>query len=128
MFVSQPIADWWMETAQAVREGGGDPRAYADVLAVVSERQAEVATPTCSAEDVADHLDHIRDVAGIAHVGLGSDFDGAPSFPTDLTDVACYPRLFDVLRARRWSTQDLEALAHGNVLRAFRDVADAADD
>jgi membrane dipeptidase len=126
MFVKQSIADWYLETVRIVAERGGDPRTYEDVMAVVSERSALAPIPACTAEDVADHLDHIRDVAGVAHVGIGSDFDGAPSFPIDLADVGGYPRLFEVLRERRWSRADLAAVAHGNVLRAMRHMEDAA--
>jgi membrane dipeptidase len=126
MFVKQPVADWYLETIARVEERGEDPRSYADVMAVVAERRDREPIPACTAQDVADHLDHIREVAGIDHVGLGSDFDGAPSFPTDLADVSAYPRLFEVLRDRGWSQQDVTAVAHGNVLRAMRDMEHAA--
>ena len=126
MFVKQSVADWYLATIREVEDRGGDPRAYADVMAVVAERRAVQAVPTCTAEDVADHLDHIREVAGVGHVGLGSDFDGAPSFPSDLADVAAYPRLFEVLRGRGWSAAEREGVAHGNVLRAMREMEHAA--
>lgn len=126
MFVKQSVADWYLDCVAEVGRRGGDPRGYDDVMSVVAERQSVAPVPTCTAEDVADHLDHIREVAGIDHVGIGSDFDGAPSFPTDLADVSAYPRLFEVLRARGWSAGDLEAVAHGNVLRAMRDVEAAS--
>lgn len=127
MFVKQSVADWYLECLDLVAQRGGDPRVYADVMAVVEERSAHQPVPTCTAEDVADHLDHIRQVAGVDHVGIGSDFDGAPSFPTDLADVSTYPRLLEVLRSRGWSRSDLEALSHGNVLRAMRDVESIAE-
>jgi membrane dipeptidase len=126
MFVKQAVADWYLQTVELVARRGADPRCYAEVMAVVEERRRDAPIPACTAGDVADHLDHIRDVAGVAHVGIGSDFDGAPSFPTDLADVAGYPRLFEVLRERGWSSSDLMALAHGNVLRAMRDAAAVA--
>ena len=75
---------------------------------------------------MADHLDHVRDVAGIAHVGIGGDFDGSPEMPIGLEDVSGYPRLFAALRARHWSDADLRAVAGGNVLRVLRDVEDVA--
>jgi membrane dipeptidase len=127
MFVKQSVADWYLECIDLVAQRGGDPRAYADVMAVVRKRSAQVPVPPCTAEDVADHLDHIREVAGVDHVGIGSDFDGAPSFPTDLADVRAYPRLLEVLRSRGWSGSNLEALSHGNVLRAMRAVESAAE-
>jgi membrane dipeptidase len=126
MFVKQSVADWYLDCVAEVGRRGGDPRGYADVMAVVAERASVAPVPSCTAEDVADHLDHIREVAGIDHVGLGSDFDGAPAFPTDLADVGRYPRLFEVLHSRGWSRGELRAVAHGNVLRAMRDVEAAA--
>ena len=71
---------------------------------------------------VADHVEHVRDVAGIEHVGIGGDYDGSVTFPAGLEDVSGYPRLFDELRGRGWSEEDLRTLGSGNVLRALRDM------
>ena len=54
--------------------------------------------------------------------GLGGDFDGVATVPVGLEDVSCYPALFDALRARHWSSGDLEALAYGNVSRVLHDA------
>lgn len=126
-FVKQEIADWYHSVLDVVRERGGDPRDYPTVMAVIAERTEVAPPPTCTAEDVADHIEHIREVAGVDHIGLGSDYDGAPSFPTDMPDVAGYPRLFEVLRARRWSDPELVSVAHGNLLRAMREMEAVAD-
>ncbi len=126
-FVKQEIADWYHSVLDVVRERGGDPRDYPTVMAVIAERTEVAPPPTCTAEDVADHIEHIREVAGVDHIGLGSDYDGAPSFPTDMPDVAGYPRLFEVLRARRWSDPELASVAHGNLLRAMREMEAVAD-
>ncbi len=126
-FVKQEIAVWYRSVLDVVRERGGDPRDYPTVMAVIAERTEVAPPPSCTAEDVADHIEHIREVAGVDHVGLGSDYDGAPSFPTDMPDVSGYPRLFEVLRARGWSERDLAAVAHGNLLRAMRDMESVAD-
>ena len=126
-FVKQEIADWYHSVLDVVRERGGDPRDYPTVMAVIAERTEVAPPPTCTAEDVADHIEHIREVAGVDHIGLGSDYDGAPSFPTDMPDVAGYPRLFEVLRARGWSDPELAAVAHGNLLRAMREMETVAD-
>ncbi len=72
--------------------------------------------------DVADHIDHIADLAGVDHVGIGSDFDGIESTPVGLEDVSTYPALFAELSRRGWSDEDLAKLAGENVLRAWRDA------
>ncbi len=126
-FVKQEIAEWYHSALDVVRERGGDPRDYPTVMAVIAERTEVAPPPSCTAEDVADHIEHIREVAGVDHVGLGSDYDGAPSFPTDMPDVAGYPRLFEVLRARGWSEPELASVAHGNLLRAMREMETVSD-
>lgn len=70
---------------------------------------------------VADHVEHVRDVAGVDHVGLGGDFDGAGPMPAGLEDVAGYPSLMAELRARGWAQEDLEKLGFRNVLRVLAD-------
>jgi membrane dipeptidase len=69
---------------------------------------------------VADHVDHVRRVAGVDHVGLGGDYDGNDAWPEGLGDVSGYPRLLAELVRRGWSDEDLGKLASGNVLRAMR--------
>jgi membrane dipeptidase len=76
--------------------------------------------------DVADHIDHIVKVAGIDHVGIGSDFDGITKWPVGLEDVSCYPRLTEELLKRGYSDSDIHKILGGNVLRAFRDAAKVA--
>lgn len=79
--------------------------------------------PAVAVSDVADHIDHIRQAAGVEHVGIGGDFDGTPVFPEDLRDVSRYPLLAQELRRRGWSARELRLLACENVLR----VLDATD-
>jgi membrane dipeptidase len=76
--------------------------------------------PRATVADVADHIDHVRRVAGVDHVGIGSDFDGIDRGPTGLEDVSTFPALFAELIRRGWSDADLRKLAGENVLRAFR--------
>jgi membrane dipeptidase len=71
---------------------------------------------------VADHVDHVRAVAGADHVGLGGDYDGNDSWPSGLEDVSGYPRLFAELVRRGWSDEDLGKLASGNLLRVLREA------
>ena len=76
--------------------------------------------PPATIADVADHIEHVRKVAGVDHVGIGGDFDGIETTPVGLEDVASYPRLFAELIRRGWSDADLKKLAGENVLRALR--------
>jgi membrane dipeptidase len=76
--------------------------------------------PKATIAQVADHVEHVRGVAGVDHVGLGADFDGNDSWPVGLEDVSTYPNLFAELIRRGWTEADLAKLAGGNVLRALR--------
>ena len=72
--------------------------------------------------DVADHIEHVVELAGIDHVGIGSDFDGITETPVGLEDVSTFPRVFAELSRRGWSEQDLAKLAGENVLRVMREA------
>ena len=87
--------------------------------------------PQTTMADVADHIDHVRDVAGIDHVGLGSDFDGMPSVeavPEGLEDVSKYPMLVGELVRRGYSDEDVLKVMGGNVLRVMRGAEATAGD
>jgi len=75
--------------------------------------------PTTPIARVADHIEHVRAVAGVEHVGIGGDFDGNSNWPEGLSDVSMYPNLFAELVRRGWSDHDLELLAGENVLQAM---------
>jgi membrane dipeptidase len=75
--------------------------------------------PAVGVNDVADHVQHVRDVAGVDHVGIGSDFDGIPEAPSGLDGVDKYPALFAELARRGWSDSDLAKLAGANLLRTM---------
>ena len=98
-FSSQEVADW-NRVPMAQRPSGRTP-------------------PRATLAQVADHVEHIRRVAGVDHVGIGGDFDGIEDVVVGLEDVSAYPRLFAELSRRGWSEADLKKLAGENVLRAF---------
>ena len=75
--------------------------------------------PPVTLADVADHIEHIRQVAGADHVGLGSDFDGIPETPTGLDGVDRFPALLQELARRGWSDTDLAKVAGANLLRVM---------
>jgi membrane dipeptidase len=84
--------------------------------------------PIVTVAEVADHVTHARDVAGVNHIGLGGDFDGTTELPAGLDDVSGYPRLFDELSSRGWSPTDLDKLASENMLRVLRESEKAASE
>ncbi|GAA3723569.1 dipeptidase [Streptomyces tremellae] len=90
------------------------------------EFEAASPRPVATAATVADHLDHMREVAGVDHIGIGGDFDGTAFTPSDLSDVAGYPNLLAELRARGWSRADLAKLTWQNAVRTLRGAEDAA--
>ncbi len=82
--------------------------------------EAEHPRPHATVAQVADHIDHVREVAGVEHVGLGSDFDGIDFGPDGLEDVSGYPRLLAELRRRGYSAEEIRLVAGGNLLRVLR--------
>jgi membrane dipeptidase len=78
--------------------------------------------PQASVAQLADHVDHIREIAGIDHVGVGGDYDGMPGGPAGMEDVSGYPALFVELARRGYSQADLEKIASRNMLRVMRAV------
>jgi len=106
--------------AEAARLGSlwqGQPTAVAEALA-----QWDTANPAplATAADMADHIDHVRQVAGIDHIGIGGDYDGIPTGPVGMEDVAGYPALFTELARRGYSQSDLEKIASRNMMRVLR--------
>lgn len=127
-FVSQECADHAAaERAERARLGltehdfDPDPDT-AERAALEKWRRAHPA-PTATLAQVADHVEHAREAAGVTHIGLGGDFDGVDALPEGLTDVSCYPNLLAELAQRGWSDTDLAGLTSGNILR----VLDAAE-
>jgi len=121
-FVSQAVADasapLWEEYQSRVR-GVSDLAARERIAKEVMARMPKIPV---SVSEVADHVEHVRDVAGIDHVGLGGDFDGNDAWPVGLEDVSGYPRLFEELARRGWTDEELGKLASGNILRVMREA------
>lgn len=97
----------------------GDPQAVRDGLAAWT---AANPVPQAAVADIVAHIEHVRDVAGIDHVGLGGDFDGIGSLPEGVTGVDAYPVILAALIARGWSDADIRKLAGENLLRVMRRV------
>jgi membrane dipeptidase len=94
----------------------------AEVERIMREEFAKVKAPKATLAQVADHVEHVRKVAGVDHVGLGGDYDGNDNWPVGLEDASKYPDLFAELVRRGWSDEDLKKLASGNILRAMREA------
>ena len=82
--------------------------------------------PRATVSDIADHIDRIREKAGINHIGIGSDYDGITSVPEGLEDVSKYPVLTAELLRREYSEEDILKILGGNILRLMRAVENAA--
>ena len=122
-FVSETVRAWSAarsaEDARLKSLHPGDPAA---VTAGMTAWMAGHPIPTATIADVVAHIQHVRDVAGIDHVGLGGDFDGVDALPVGLEGVDAYPRLLAALMANGWSEADIRKLAGENVLRVMRAV------
>ena len=121
-FVSADCNDWFLGLSAEVSRRGENPTNLAAVFSVMPEWEREHPSPSATLTQVADHVDHVRAIAGIEHIGIGGDYDGSDKFPTGLQDVSRYPALFAELLRRGWSEADCQALAGGNILRVLRDA------
>ena len=125
-FVSQDCSDWQGGLKAEAARRGLDPRNVAELWSIKPEWEAAHPQPQATLAQVADHVEHIRQVAGLGHVGLGGDFDGTPDVTVGLEDVSTYPALFAELLTRGWTEADCAALAGGNLLRVLRAAESAA--
>jgi membrane dipeptidase len=119
-FVSQECADWFAGLKDFTASKGLDSRSFTDIRTVEPEWTAAHPAPRATLSQVADHIEHVRSVAGIEHVGIGGDFDGTTEVTEGLEDVSTYPALLAELLRRGWSEPDCRALAGGNLLRVLR--------
>jgi membrane dipeptidase len=119
-FVSEAVrlyGDSAQTWARALRAAGADSATRADSLKAGIARG-----PKATLKQVADHIEHIRDVAGVDHVGLGSDFDGITDVPVGLEDVSKFPDLVAELLRRGWSEANVRKVVGLNALRLLRDA------
>lgn len=114
-FVSQSVATWELRLGELTTGKPADEAAR-----LRAEYARATPKPVATLKDVADHIDHVRKMAGVNHVGIGSDFWGDPDMPTGLEDASRFPYLFAELIRRGWSDADLAKLAGGNMLRVMR--------
>lgn len=119
-FVNDTVRQWTDAAGVDASAVGVDRLDYAAFTAYLKERVRRDAKPDATIDDVVRHIEHVREVAGIDHVGLGGDFDGTDTYPVGLADVAGYPALLATLADRGWSDGELRALTGGNVLRVMR--------
>lgn len=89
---------------------------------VSEEIMSRVQFPKATIAQVADHIEHIRKIAGVEHIGIGADYDGNSLWPEGLEDVSTYPNLFAELIRRGWSDADLKLLAGENILRVMAEA------
>ena len=128
-FISQACRDWAEEFTEDMKRRGFDLKNVPGRGQLKAERaawEAEHPRPRVTLAEVADHVEHVREVAGVDHVGIGGDYDGVDWLPEGLEDVSRYPALIAELLDRGWSEADCGKLASGNVLRTMRDAEAAA--
>jgi membrane dipeptidase len=128
-FVLQAAVDWTAAADENLRSHGfhhldTSPEAMKLHRAFEEARPRPIATVST----VADHLDHMREVAGVDHIGIGGDYDGTAFTPDGLDDVSGYPNLIAELITRGWSRPDLAKLTWQNAVRALRDAESVAKD
>jgi membrane dipeptidase len=122
-FLSPKVAAWQkLQDAEQGRLAKQFPADAAAVTRGVNEWTTAHPAPRATLADAADHIDHIRKVAGIDHIGIGSDFDGITMVPQGLEDVSKFPALIAELLRRGYSDDDIKKITGQNLLRVMREV------
>lgn len=128
-FILPAAIEWTLAADENMRANGlHHLDTTAAGMAVQRAFEAVRPRPLATASTVADHLDHMREVAGVDHIGIGGDYDGTAFTPADLADVAGYPNLIAELLRRGWSDADLAKLTWKNAVRVLRDAEGVARD
>ncbi|MFJ8200222.1 dipeptidase [Streptomyces sp. NPDC096152] len=128
-FVLQAAVDWTAAADENMRAHGFHHLdTTAEAMKVHRSFEERVPRPVATVSTVADHLDHMREVAGIDHLGIGGDYDGTAFTPDGLNDVSGYPNLLAELLDRGWSKADLAKLTWENAVRVLGAAEDVARD
>ena len=120
-YVSETVRLAWINLREKIAIETEDPRERTKLF--IAQRPA---LPRPTLADVADHIDHIRNLIGIDYIGLGGDYDGMPPGPVGLEDVSTYPALLIELLRRGYSDADIAKIAGRNILRVMQDVETVA--
>jgi membrane dipeptidase len=119
-FINAEVRAWALEVEAAAGQAGIDRRDLEAWEAFYDTYPG--AKPRATLSDVVAHVEHVREVAGVEHVGLGGDYDGTPAMPDGLNDVSCYPALLAALAERGWSPAELAGMTNRNVSRVLHDA------
>ncbi|MBA59705.1 MAG: membrane dipeptidase, partial [Gammaproteobacteria bacterium] len=116
-YISQRVDQAWKDIQEKAKKTPGTPEERRKFF---FEEVSSDLVPKASIKDVADHIDHVRNLIGSDFIGLGSDYDGMPGAPTGLEDVSKFPALFVELLRRGYSEAEIEKIAGKNLLRVMR--------
>ncbi|MFF9495603.1 dipeptidase [Streptomyces flaveolus] len=126
-FVLQAAVDWTAAADENMRAHGFHHLDTSpEAMKVHRAFEERTPRPVATVSTVADHLDHMREVAGVDHLGIGGDYDGTPFTPDGLDDVSGYPNLVAELLDRGWSQADLAKLTWKNAVRVLGAAEDVA--
>lgn len=126
-FVSEELRQHYAERAAYQRKVEYLHPGEVDVIEEKMETwDSEHETPKVTLNDLADHIDHIRDEIGVDYIGVGGDYDGTSGLPVGLEDVSTYPDLFAELLKRGYSEEDLKKIASHNMMRVLRGAEETA--
>ncbi|WP_307082424.1 dipeptidase [Streptomyces canus] len=126
-FVLQAAVDWTAAADENMREHGLHHLATTpEAMKVHRAFEERNPRPVATVSTVADHLDHMREVAGVDHIGIGGDYDGTAFTPDGLDDVSGYPNLIAELLSRGWSKPELAKLTWQNAVRVLGAAEDVA--
>ncbi|MGN5378948.1 membrane dipeptidase [Streptomyces sp. MUSC 14] len=126
-FVLQAAVDWTLAADENMRAHGFHHLASTpEAMKIHRAFEERNPRPIATVSTVADHLDHMREVAGIDHLGIGGDYDGTAFTPDGLSDVSGYPNLLAELLERGWSKADLAKLTWQNAVRVLGAAEDVA--
>jgi membrane dipeptidase len=129
-FLTRKSRDWYdqmKEARKAFLEENGFDLHGSEVKSFFRSYRAEHPFPFATLDDLMAHFQHVIELVGIEHVGIGSDFDGVgDSLPEGMKDVSFYPQLVERLLKLEYSAQDIKAVLGGNLMRVWREVENQA--